>query len=179
MSFCLPYSTEPHANPATASSHHRLPMDGCRTRSTNTCQATRNRVRRELRSLGCFLQWIHTWPGLLPSLSSLWWAQKPAVRGLPPQRLQRQRPLTGLPPPCSRIHGYHRGTWEQALALRQRMPCMPGAQSWRSFLSAMKGQTVLELNMSGWRGVHAQRPHWSNRPSVIVQGLPSAEERGK
>lgn len=54
-----------------------------------------------------------------------------------------------------------------------------GAQSWRSFLSAMKGQTVLELNMSGWRGVHAQRPRWSNRPSVIVRGLPSAEERGK
>lgn len=35
------------------------------------------------------------------------------------------------------------------------------AQSWRSFLGAMKGQTVLRLNMSGWRGVHAQRPHWS------------------
>lgn len=46
------------------------------------------------------------------------------------------------------------------------------AQSWRAFLSAMKGQTVLGLNMNGRKGVHAQRPHWGTIQASLCKASP-------
>lgn len=118
-------------------------------------------VRGDLGSLGCFLQWTHTWPSLLtiplpslvgPEVSCPW---PPSTES--PETKASHRPPTPMQP-CPWLPSGNLGTGlgsQTEDALRAR------AQSWRSFLSAMKGRTVLRLNTSGWRGVRAQRPHWS------------------
>lgn len=92
---------------------------------SRTLATQQQRCSRGAGEPGMFAEWIHTWFSSLPSLSFPWRAQKPAVHGLLPQSLGGTKASHRPPTPTRPYPRLPWGTWEQALALRQRMPCVP------------------------------------------------------